>query len=233
MSRSVTTEIDSPLLEKVAQNVWSVRRRQRYHGVEVGTRMTIFRLGDGLLLHSPVDVARELVEALGPVRWVLAPNLLHHLYLGAWAEHGVSLWGAPGLDEKRRDLRFEGIVREEGEPFGPEVLAIPLRCFSMTNEVILHHRPSRTLVVTDLFFNFDGGAPWFTRWMMRLMGGFPGPKTTVLEKYGMDRKLARQEIRRLLELDFDRVVLSHGAIIPTGGRDALTQAFRWLKLDHR
>jgi hypothetical protein len=220
--------MDAPHLTPLTENVWIAQRNQRYHGVEVGTRMTVLRLKDGVLLHSPIDAAFEAVESLGPVRWALGPNLLHHLYLAPWAARGVALWGAPGLDQKRKDLRFEGLIEEECEPFGPEVLVIPLRCFAMTREVVLHHRPSGTLVVTDLFFNFGAEAPWFTRWVMRLLGGFPGPGVTVLEKVGMKRDIARREVTRLLELDFDRVILAHGALVPSGGRQVLRDAFRWL-----
>lgn len=205
-----------------------MERHQRFNGVEVGARMTVLRLEGGVLLHSPIDAGFDAVEALGRPRWALAPNRLHHLYVNLWAARGVPLWGAPGLDEKRKDLRFEGIVDDECEPFGPEVLAIPLRSFDLTREVVLLHRPSRTLVVTDLFFNFRSEAPWLTRWIMRAMGAFPGPRVTLLEKLGMNRAVARQEIRRLLELDFDRIVLAHGALIPSGGRQTLESVFRWL-----
>lgn len=215
-------------LQQLDEGIWIAGRRQRFHGVEVGTRMTVLRLKEGVLLHSPIDGAYDAVEELGAVRWALAPNLLHHLYLGPWAERGAQLWAGPGLDEKRRDLVFQGIIERESEPFGPEVLVVPTRCFAMTKELVVLHRPSSTLIVTDLFFNFDQSAPSFTRWIMRLLGGFPGPKVTVVEKWGMDRELARTEIQRLLELDFDRVVLAHGAIIPTGGRSALQAAFQWL-----
>ena len=212
----------------IAPDVWSVARRQRYHGVEVGTRMTVLRLKTGILLHSPIDGAFEAVEALGPVRWALAPNLLHHLYLAPWADRGVAIWGGPGLDTKRPDICFEGIIESESEPFGPEVLAIPLKSLQMTREVVLLHRPSQTLIVTDLFFNFGRESPWFTRLMMRLLGAFPGPGVTLLEKVRFERQIARREIVRLLELDFDRVLLTHGSIVESGGRQAVQDAFRWL-----
>ena len=35
-------------------------------------------------------------------------------------------------------------------------------------------------------------------------------------------------IERILAWDFDRVVLSHGEVLETGGRDALRDSYRWL-----
>ena len=61
----------------------------RAAGLELGGRMTVIRLPDGgLWIHSPVRVdgaTRPAVEALGPVRFLVAPSLMHHLFLPEWA----------------------------------------------------------------------------------------------------------------------------------------------------
>jgi hypothetical protein len=204
-------------------------RPQRFCGLEVGARMTVLTLGDGLLVHSPLALPAEQLEPLGPVRHVLAPNLLHHLHVGPWLDRGATSWCPAGLPDKRPDLAFDHVLTEPGEPFGPEVLALPLRSFAMTNEVVLLHRPSRTLVTTDLLFHFGADAPWLTRAAMWALGGYPGPATTLVERVGMRRAVAREELASLLDLDFDRLVMAHGEIIETGGKDALARAFRWLR----
>lgn len=203
-------------------------RPLRFWGLEIGCRMTVLPLRDGLLLHSPIDIDPAEIEALGTPRWVLAPNRLHHLYAGPWIERGLESWAAPGLPEKRADLRFDHVVEAECEPFGPEVLLIPLRCFELTNEVVVLHRPSRTLIVTDLVFHFTRDWPWLTRAGMWLTAAYPGCRASLIERIGMKRAIARQEIARLLELDFDRLIMAHGAVISTGGKEALRSAYRWL-----
>ena len=80
--------------------------------------MTCIRLDDGsLFVHSPVKLDAELRKAVderGPVRAVVAPNRFHHLFVGEWAAAypDASVYGAPGLEEKRPDLRFDGSVPE-------------------------------------------------------------------------------------------------------------------------
>ena len=217
-------------LRPIAPNVQVHEMLQTFLGLEVGARMTVLALEGGLLLHSPTDADPEDLRSVGTPRWLLAPNKLHHLYVGPWLAEGVEGWCAPGLDEKRADLTFSGVVTEEVEPFGEEVLLIPLSCFSLTNEVVLLHRPSRTLVVTDLVFNFGPKAPWMTRALMRCSGGYPGCRTTVLERFGMNRPAARTDLERLLKLDFDRLIPSHGEIVESGGKAALRSAFSWLGL---
>lgn len=207
---------------------------QRFYGLEVGCRMTVMVVDGSLFLHSPLELGSEvdceLLASLGEPRWLLAPNRLHHLRVGPWLERGLEGWAAPGLLEKRPDLKFAHVVEDTCEPFGSDIRLIPLRCFPLTNEVIVWHKPSRTLVVTDLVFNFTPADPWLTRTAMRCSGAYPGCRVSLLERFGVDRSVARQEIRALLDLDFDRLIPSHGAIIETGAKEALRGAYDWLGL---
>lgn len=202
---------------------------QGFLGIEVGARMTVLELDGGLLVHSPIALEPDTISHLGSPRWVLAPNLLHHLYVGPWIDAGLEAWAAPGLPDKRPDLHFHGVVEQPtSHPFGDDLLLMPLACFALTNEVALLHRPSRTLIVSDLVFNFSPEAPWSTRAAMRCLGGYPGCKVTLLERLGMRRAVARRELNALAQWDFDRLIMAHGDVIETGGKKALLDAFRWL-----
>lgn len=90
------------------------------------------------------------------------------------------------------------------------------------------HRPSKTLVVSDLVFNFGPTAPWITRAAMRGLLGHPGCRTTLIERLGMHRAAARREIATLAEWDFDRIIMAHGEVIEREGRAVLLGAFDWL-----
>lgn len=213
---------------EIADGVHVADAAQRFLGLELGARMTVIELAGGLLVHSPIAMDPAALFDRGSPRWVLAPNLFHHLYLGPWVEAGLEAWGAPGLAAKRSDLTFAGTLGRAEHPFGGDIEVFPITCFSMTNEVVLLHRPSATLVATDLVFNVPPTAPWATRVGMRAMLGYPGCRTTLLERLGMKRDRARREIGELLELPFDRLVMAHGDIVERGGPEALQSAFRWL-----
>lgn len=216
-------------MRQVTDGVHVMEAPQRFYGLEVGARMTVLDTGDGLLVHSPIDVDPAVVEPIGTARWVLCPNKLHHLYAGRWIEAGVPAWAAPGLPAKRPDLHFAGTLSTEEHPFGEGVAILPMRCFSMTEEVVVLHRPSRTLLVTDLVFHFTREAPWLTRAAMTAAWGYPGCSMTLLERVGFDRAIAREEVARLMAWDFDRLIMAHGAIIETGGKAALERATAWLR----
>lgn len=215
-------------IRELGQGLHVLERPQRFMGLELGARMSILQLEGGVLVHSPVDVDPALLAHLGTLRWALAPNLFHHLYLGRWMEAGAAGLAPPGLAKKRPALELAQLIDQPCEPFGPEVRLIPLKCFAMTQEIAVLHRPSRSLILTDLLFNLSEEMPFATRAAFTCLCAYPGCKTSLLERMGMDRVVARQEISGLLELDFDRLIMAHGEVIETGGKAALEGAFGWL-----
>lgn len=218
----------TPELLQLAQDLFVVSAPLRFLGVELGCRMTVLRVEGQLLLHSPIALQPAELEGLGEPRWVLAPNKFHHMFAGAWLERGLEGFAAPGLEKKRPELKFEHQVTEPVEVGGGAVRLIPLRSLPLVNEVALLHKPSRTLVLTDLVFNLSPRAPWLTRAAMRAAWATPGCRCSLLERVFMNRAAARDDLRGLLELDFDRLVMSHGEVLETGGREALRGAYRWL-----
>ena len=146
--------------------------------------MTVIRLPDGgLFLHSPVrldDRLRSELDALGTVRAVVAPNKAHHLYVGDYRVPypKARFYGALGLQTKRRDLAFFGMLGDEPMPEWRG--AIEQRFFRgapWLNEVVFFHPASRTLVLTDLAFNVPTGKVWGIPFVFKLMGaeGVFGP----------------------------------------------------------
>jgi hypothetical protein len=97
-------------------------------------------------------------------------------------------------------------------------------------ETLFVHAPSRTLVAADLVFNVRAPAPWLTRTFMRFNGGFDrfGP-TRICRSMCKDRAVVRAAIDRVLDEDFDRVVVAHGQVLPSGGREAMRDGFAWLR----
>lgn len=222
------------------EDLWVVERDQRFYGLPVGTRMTVVRLADGnLLLHAPVSLdaaLRRELDALGPVRYAMAPNRLHHLYAGEVAGHypGARLWVAPGLERKRPDLEIEGVLGDEAPTEWKGQLAQTFfRGRPYENEVVFLHRASRTLLLCDLAFNFGPKAHPATRLLMRLIRSYgrfgPSRLDPLLIR---DRRAARESLERILTWDFDRVVMAHGDdVVERGGREALRRGYAWLLRD--
>jgi hypothetical protein len=224
------------MLRELARNLWVVERPQRFYGLEVGTHMTVIRLADGsLLLHSPVSLDRELrreLDALGEVRYAVAPNRFHHLYVGevGRAYPGVQTWVGPGVERKRPDLEIAGVLDDRApREWGSEVDQIFFRGRPLENEVVFLHRASGTLILCDLAFNFGPQAPRFTRLVARLLGSYrrfgPSRLDPLLIR---DRAAARRCMEGILAWEFDRVVVAHGEVVESGGREAMRRGYAWL-----
>lgn len=223
-------------LRALGPELWVAERPQRFYGIEVGTRMSVMRLADGsLLLHSPVLLdpgLRAELDALGPVRYAVAPNRVHHLYAGEVAKvyPGARLWIAPGLERKRPDLVYEAVLGDEAPPeWRGQVDQVFQRGRPFENEVVFHHRRSRTLILCDIAFNFRENTHWLTRLLMQLVRsyGYFGPSKldALLIR---DRAAARASLEKILAWDFERVVLAHGDVVERGGRQALREGYAWL-----
>ena len=223
-------------LRVLANDIWVADRPQTFYGLPVGTRMTVIRLsGDRLLLHSPVALdegLRSELDSLGRVRYVVAPNRVHHLYAGdvAKAYPEAKLWVAPGLERKRRDLRFEAVLGDEApEEWREEVQQTFFRGRPYENEVTFFHRASRTLILCDLAFNFGPRTATLTRLLVQLIGSYRHFGPSKLDPWLIrDRVAARQSLELILAWDFDRIVIGHGEILERGGREALREGYAWL-----
>ena len=137
---------------------------------------------------------------------------------------------APGAIAKHPELNLTAIP-ERPDPRWDSVLDhFELAGAPKLGEVAFFHKPSRTLVLTDWMFYFDRSPNFLTGLYLRLSGALGKPvQTPVLKGLIKDRAAAAATTERLLAWDFDRVVMSHRDILPTGGKDALRAATAWLK----
>ncbi len=225
----------SERLTRVADGVWAVAAPLRFMGLfAIGTRMTIVRAGDGLVVHSPIaldDALKTAIDALGPVRHVVAPNAFHHLHAGeaieAWPY--AQLLAPAALRKKRKDLRIDAEL-ESGPPgaWGGDLQLHPIGG-SMLNETVLFHAPTGTLVASDLLENFVHVEDAFTRQYLKLGGVYGKPGWHRLLRFVYrDRAAARASLERVLDLDLERIVIAHGDVVTTTPKETLREALAFL-----
>ena len=203
------------------------------------TRMAVGRLSDGALwVWSPValdDALASEVDALGPVKHLVSPNKLHHLFLGEWAERypQARLYASPGLAQKRPDLHFHAELGDQPDPsWGDDVDLAAFRGSAFVEEFVFFHRPSRTVLVCDLVQRFaPGQVGGLTEVFMRLWGLVGENGTTPLEwrLSFYPRAPARAARRKALAWNPERLVVAHGMCAAENGRDVLDNGLRWLR----
>ena len=135
----------------------------------------------------------------------------------------------PGLEQKRHDLAWSRVLDDEPEPeWRGEIDQVFFGARSLENEVVFFHRASRTLLCADAVFNLGTHPSRLTRVVAFLMGSRKPGATLVERVLIRDRAAARAQVDRMLAWDFDRIVLAHGDVIDTGGREILRRAYAWL-----
>ncbi|MBI1217455.1 MAG: DUF4336 domain-containing protein [Rhodobacteraceae bacterium] len=214
----------------VSGQIWLAPYPVRYAGTHFDARMTVIRLPDGrLLLHSPgpIDAAlRAEIAEIGTVAALVAPGSFHWLHLAAAqaAFPAAETHVCPGVERKAPGLAIDGILGDRAPPLWAGTLdQVLLRGSRFMCEVAFLHRPSRTLILTDLIENFTDRTP-HAGLMLKLW--FKGPfrmwnRPAPAPEYRLgigDRAAFRHALDRILGWEFDRIVLSHGDTIDTNAR---------------
>lgn len=178
--------------------------------------------GDVVLI-SPIDGIGEWgpeLESIGPVRHVVAPNGLHHLYAKpAWERYGeATLWASAALRKKRPDFPESTRWLEGSGPveLAPGVRAYPVLGMPAVQEWVFLHEPSGTLVVTDLVFNVLDPA-FMLGVFQRMFGTYRKLAVSRLfTSARKDRAAYDASLATIVALPFDRLVMAHGEPVLNG-----------------
>lgn len=214
--------------------LWHAQQPLKFGPLSLTTRMTVVRLRDGSLwVHSPIAPDAGLVDALsaiGPVRYVVAPNKSHHLIFLPFLAAHPSAQGfiAPGLASKRPDLARSSVLPRES-PWRADLEGFFIDGPPILNETAWFHRASGSLILTDLLFCFSPRTPFLSSIVSRVLG--------VHDVLGMSRtmKLAvkdKQALARpvapLTSLPLERVIVAHDQIVNDQPAAKLARALAWL-----
>jgi glyoxylase-like metal-dependent hydrolase (beta-lactamase superfamily II) len=215
-------------------DLWSSEYPLRWQGglVAIPVRMTVIRLAGGqLVLHSPGPLTPELgaeLDALGRVAFIVVPQA-HGKFAAPAAERfpAARLLAAPGAPWRQKSLPFHGSLADRPpEAWAGQLESHLLRGFRL-GEVVLFHRASRTLVLTDLCFNIQHAASPLARLFFRLNGMWRrfGPSRLIRYLAVSDRSALEASLEQVLRWDFERILPGHGEVIDRGGRAALRAAW--------
>jgi len=200
--------------------------------------MAVMRLADGsLALWSPVASTaglRAAVATLGPVRWLIAPNSLHDLFLADWAHAcpWAGILGAPGLQARRPDLPLVGTLGVDPLPGLDGQIDVALFETALTTEAVLFHRASGTALFCDLLQQMPAG--WYRGWRALVARAdlMTGPEPQVPRKFRLamrDKAAARAALDRVWGWPVSGVVMAHGTPVDRDAAAFLRRAFGWLR----
>ncbi|PWU16589.1 MAG: hypothetical protein C5B49_10395 [Bdellovibrio sp.] len=211
----------------VAENLWEISGEWKN---KFGRRMTVIKLQDErLIIHNAIRLQStdiNWLKSLGKPSFIVAPNVFHCSDAGWMAGKfpdaelfvpapKMASFKNQGHNSKDVNLDFPSALSDEFQ-------CIPIKGMRI-NEAAFLHRPSRTLILCDSAFNmgdvFTGFERAFMKW--NKIGGRFGPSRLTKWVFANDRKKLHLSYQEILQLDFDRVIVNHGDILESGGRDRL------------
>jgi hypothetical protein len=229
------------MLLQIDDRVWVATQPLKYLGLSVGTRMTIIGDRDGnLTIISPIELDNRTIAAIneiGTVRHIIAPNLYHYLFAAECKSiyPDALFWAPPGLQAKRPELKIDREIDplEHLLPCGLEYIffdgfsTLTLKGFDRLNEFVFFDADSRSLILTDTAFNFDETFPALTQFTAKIIGGYQKLTPSILEKLATkDKESVGRAAAKVLAWDFDRVIVAHGAIVATDGKQKFQAGYQ-------
>ena len=215
--------------EEIADGVTIQRHPLSMAGCKLGRVVTSLRLADGrTLVHSTASFSPEDVSSLkscGEPSWLVEPTKIHDTCSAAGRAAFPEIpYLVPPTFDKATKLGST-LIGEAGSPWGEEIEVIELAGIPKLREHVFFHKPSRTLVVADLIFNLPESAGAWTRGLLRLVSGMKSyPATSRLFWfYTKDREALSDSLERMLEWDFERVVVGHGDPITVDAKAKVTE----------
>ncbi len=227
-------------MRKLADNLWVFDGKAvKFLGLPFTTRMTVIRLDNGdLWIHSPIKLSnliQQQLEQLGVIRYLIAPNHLHHLFLGEWQQEypDALCYGTAEVIKKRNDLTFTASLNGElVAPWDSEVGHVLFTGSPLMEECVFFHKASSTLVLTDLIENFSGKD--FNYWQRTIARGVGilAPNGKMPMDWRLSFMFSKPQARKHLEVLFawrpKTIIMSHGLIVQQNAVSFLTRSFKWL-----
>jgi hypothetical protein len=209
-----------------------------FYGFPYPTRMAVVRLSDGSAwVWSPVALTDELfdsVNAVGPVRHIVSPNKIHHLFLAEWGERWpeARVYAPPGLAKRRPDLRFDAELGDEPEPaWEADIDQVIFRGSLAMEEVVFFHRASRTAIICDLIQRHPEATMTGWKGMLMRLDSLVGERGSTPREWRasfLRRSKARAAREKVLSWKSERLLIAHGECAQTGASKIIEQALSWI-----
>lgn len=227
---------------QINASVWAFDDEIEFAGLcQVPVRCTLIRCGDGtLVVYSPLRVPQDklcaLLEQLGIDKViVVAPNAMHHMFVHVFCDESLprsvpaTIVASPALKRRFPERRWDRCLDVNATAPTPladdgALLAFCLPGFGDLDEVVLLHKPSKTLVCCDLAFNFSAEhrarLPLLARAYLRV---FVSTAVCVSWpfRFTIDAPKMMPCMAAIMRHDFDTLVMAHGAVVHSGAKTAL------------
>ncbi len=209
-----------------------------FYGFPYSTRMAVAKLSDGCAwVWSPVALTEALanaVETIGPVRHIVSPNKIHHIFLGEWADRwpDACIYAPPGLARKKPKLCFDAELGDEPNPvWAADIDQVFFRGSLVMEEVAFFHRASRTAIICDLVQRHPESKMSGWKGMLMRLDSLVGEHGSTPREWRasfLRRGPARNARKKVLGWEAERLLIAHGECSQSNATAILTEALDWI-----
>lgn len=234
------------VIREVTKDVWTFSCPFARFGVfPVGGRSTAIKLSNGdvwVLASTPLnDETKSKLKEIGPVKWIIGADAVHHLFLGDFKREypSAKLIAVEEAIKKKtaEGLKFDGAWGSDpvGTKYGFEN-DIQHCYFSghQNKDVAFFHPASKSLIEADLLFNLPPTEQYSkAKWSgnLPLLSKHLTPFGALHKRFvwgtGVDKEAMKRDSRTVAGWDFDRIIPCHGDVIEQKGKQAWLEAFQY------
>ncbi len=229
-------------LKPVATGLWIIDGPAvACRGLPISTRATVAQLANGMLwVHSPTELDAPLqaaLDALGPVRHIVAPNWHHDVFLAKWkmAYPKAKVWGVPRDPGQGTGVDFDRPLGSR-TPWQEEIDHLIIGGSRRYREAAFFHRASATLILADLIHNIETARmPVWARPLIWLAGSddSDGKMPYLMRRTYRNSAELADAVEAMIAWRPGALILSHGRWFKRGATEELERAFEKPLRDRR
>ena len=235
-------------MEEFDPNIWIVEGPcVDFFGFPYPTRMVVIRLIDEdnpcSWIWSPVaisdDLAQEVESKAGPVKYIISPNKIHHIFLKEWADKypDAVVYASPGLETRKvaEGIRFNARfgAEEPQPPFTNEIETVIISGSFLMDEVEFYHKASKTAIICDLIQRHPETSLTGLKGMLMKLDGVAGeygstPRDWRFTFWPFGKKELRKARDAILEWKAEKMIIAHGACVVNSASEVIERALNWI-----
>jgi hypothetical protein len=124
---------------------------------------------------------------------------------------GATVWGPLGATSKLKTVPWQKQLGKDRWPYQDTLALVALNGMPAVNESVFVHLPSKTLIVADLCFNMTDSKGIGARIIFGLFGTYRKIGISrFFASHIKDKQAFRSSIEKLIQYDFENIVVSHG-----------------------
>lgn len=210
------------VMKKIAENIFTYEYSAKIMpGVHFPVTSSFLELDNNeLMIISPGPFEQKMIQeivAKYSTVYCVAPNAFHHLNLKSFNDifPKIDIYGPSSITKKQPWLSEKFLSLDSlKEKLTGQILFFPILGNSTLDETVFYCRRSKSLIVTDLFFNMRDPMPLGRKWILSLVGAKNKiAQSKLVKKTTKDKEAYVRSVKPLNELDCKRIIVGHGHIV--------------------